>query len=284
MGVTGTPESGNAIARQCERWGSRSSSGSTMRELRAQQGLPIPDAILVNESALTEPTTAKDPTAVVTAFLAKEDVWKPLHRASDATPALPRRNRHKDFELSRRLLTLCDRPSASRRARQASGVRQGSQGHGGDRRREGGGGSVVGLPLEAFDTRLRGVSDAFVQSYDEVRQAATAGSQCRPREPGIQECARRTPAKRWWQRCFGPGTRVPLPAAVVDVSRVTPRRGSQTESHDFRAGPRGVARATARTSRRRSRRSCSRHRRPMRRSMSGGRGSSLAGKRFASRG
>jgi hypothetical protein len=173
MGVTGTPESGNAIAAAVRTLGLTLKQRIDDARIRAQQGLPIPDTILGAESALTEPTTAKDPTAVVTAFLAKEDVWKALHRASDGLRHFIDAGRHKDFELSRRLLTLAaDHPLPDGHARRQEfdkAVR--------DLEAIVAEKAVVARWSDyrsAFDTAFAAYRAAFVQSYDQVRQAATA--------------------------------------------------------------------------------------------------------------
>jgi hypothetical protein len=173
MGVTGTAESGNAIAAAVRTLGLTLKQRIDDARIRTQQGLPIPDTILGAESALTEPTTAKDPTAVVTAFLAKEDVWKALHRASDGLRHFIDAGRHRDFELSRRLLTLAaDHPLPDGRARRQEfdkAVR--------DLEAIVAEKAVVARWSDyrsAFDTAFAAYRDAFVQSYDEVRQATTA--------------------------------------------------------------------------------------------------------------
>ena len=83
MGVNGTPESGNAIASAVRDLGIVLKVKLEDAKSRHQQGLPIPDGVLNAEGALTEPTTAKDPTTVVTSFLAKENEWKALHKGLD---------------------------------------------------------------------------------------------------------------------------------------------------------------------------------------------------------
>lgn len=173
MGVTGTPESGNAIAAAVRTLGLTLKSRIDDARIRSQQGLPIPDAILGAESALTEPTTAKDPTAVVTAFLAKEDVWKALHQASDALRHFIDANRHKDFDLSRRLMTLATDhplPAGHARCQEFDKAARDLEAIVAEK-------AVVARWSDyrsAFDTAFAVYRDAFVQSYDEVRQAATA--------------------------------------------------------------------------------------------------------------
>lgn len=173
MGVSGTSESGNAIAAAVRSLGLTLESRIDDARIRSQQGLPVPDAILGAESALTEPTTAKDPTAAVTAFLAREDVWKALFQASDALRHFVDANRHRDFELSRRLVSLAtDHPlpdaypgrlAFDQAARDIEAIVAEK--------------TVVARWSDyrsAFDAAFATYRDAFVQSYDEVRHAAAA--------------------------------------------------------------------------------------------------------------
>ncbi len=173
MGVGGTPESGNAIAAAVRSLGLTLKSRIDDARIRAQQGLPVPEAILGAESALTEPTTAKDPTAVVTAFLAKEDVWKTLHQSVEALRHFLDANRHKDFELSRRLVSLATdhplpdthpmREAFDQAAKDLAAIMADK--------------AVVARWSDyrsAFDAAFAAYRDAFVQSYDEVRHAAEA--------------------------------------------------------------------------------------------------------------
>ncbi len=171
MGVSGTPESGNAIAAAVRNLGLTLKSSIDDARMRAQQGLPIPDTILTAESALTEPTTAKDPTAVVTAFLAKEDVWKTLFQSVAALRHFLDANRHKDFELSRRLASLAaDHPLPDAHPKRAA-FEQAEKDLAAIIAEK----SVIARWSDyrsAFDAAFATYRDAFVQSYDEVRQAA----------------------------------------------------------------------------------------------------------------
>ena len=173
MGVSGTPESGNAIAAAIRSLGVALKSRIDDARIRAQQGLPIPAVILEAESALTEPMTAKDPTAAVTAFLAKEDVWKTLFQSVEALRHFLDANRHKDFELSRRLLSLAaDHPLPDAHPKRAALVQAEKD--------------LAAIAAEkavvarwpdyrsAIDAAFAAYRDAFVQSYDEVRRVAEA--------------------------------------------------------------------------------------------------------------
>ena len=69
-------------------------------------GCPIRDSVLSAAAALTEPTTAKDPTKVVTAFLARADEWKSLHLSLEALRAFLADQRHFEYDTSRRIAEL----------------------------------------------------------------------------------------------------------------------------------------------------------------------------------
>ena len=171
MSVSGTPESGNAIAAAVRSLGLTLKARIDDARIRSQQGLPIPDTILNAESALAEPTTAKDPTVVVTAFLAKEDVWKALFQASEALRHFLDANRHKDFDLSRRLASLAaDHPLPDAHPQKAA-FDQATKDMGAIVAEK----AVVGRWSDyrsSFDAALAAYRDAFAQSYDEVRKAA----------------------------------------------------------------------------------------------------------------
>ena len=106
LGVTGTPESGNAIAAALRELGAKLQAGVEDARRRSQQGLPAHDVLLSSEAALREPTTAKDPTAAVVAFLAVADTWKDLDERLRALQRFLEANRHHEFIVSRRLLEL----------------------------------------------------------------------------------------------------------------------------------------------------------------------------------
>jgi hypothetical protein len=106
MGVTGTPESGNAIAATVRKLGETLQAGLQEAKGHAERGLPIRDSVLSAAAALTEPTTAKDPTKVVTAFLARADEWKSLHRSLEALRAFLADQRHFEYDTSRRIAEL----------------------------------------------------------------------------------------------------------------------------------------------------------------------------------
>ena len=106
LGVTGTPESGNAIAGALRKLGTKMQSEIEDARRRSQQGLPAHDVLLSSEAALREPTTAKDPTAAVVAFLAVAERWKEVDEHLRALQRFLAANRHQEFAVSRRLVEL----------------------------------------------------------------------------------------------------------------------------------------------------------------------------------
>lgn len=106
MGIPGTTESGNAIAKALRRLGAELQSGIEDARQRSQQGLPVHDALLAREAALREPTTVRDPTAAVVAFLAVADTWKEVRERLAALQGFLQADRHQEFAVSRRLVDL----------------------------------------------------------------------------------------------------------------------------------------------------------------------------------
>ena len=106
MGVTGTPESGNAIAGAVRDLGEALRVGLTDAKARVEQGLPIDAGLLGVEASLTKPLTAKDPTAAVTEFLAAETAWKTLYDGLAELRSFIDARRHEDFATSRALVDL----------------------------------------------------------------------------------------------------------------------------------------------------------------------------------
>ena len=106
MGVVGTPESGNAIASAVRKLGEALKAGITEARSHADRGLPIRENVLNGAAALTEPTTAKDPTKVVVAFLAKATEWKDLNLSLESLRAFLQDQRHHEFDTSRRIVEL----------------------------------------------------------------------------------------------------------------------------------------------------------------------------------
>ena len=106
MGVTGTPESGNALAGAIRQLGIKLQEGVREAQLRAEAGLPLSDEILKCDAALKNPTTLKDPTNSALAFLEAAVQWRELKQGLDGLQVFLEANRHKDFETSRQLVNL----------------------------------------------------------------------------------------------------------------------------------------------------------------------------------
>ncbi|MBK8058262.1 MAG: hypothetical protein IPK33_10385 [Gemmatimonadetes bacterium] len=107
----------------------------------------------------------------MTAFLAKEDIWKSLFQSIDSLRHFLDANRHKDFELSRRLVSLAvDHPLPETHPKRAA-FDQAAK----DMAAIVADKAVVARWSDyraAFDAAFAAYRDAFIQSYDEVQQAA----------------------------------------------------------------------------------------------------------------
>ena len=106
LGVTGTPESGNALATAVRKLGEKLLEAVRDAEVRAEGGLPVLDCILSAETALTAAATLRDPTKAVIAFLAKAPAWLEIKKSLDDLKVFLDANRHKEFESSRQLVAL----------------------------------------------------------------------------------------------------------------------------------------------------------------------------------
>ena len=171
MSVNGTPESGNAIASAVRDLGLALKVRLVDAKSRHDQGLPVPGGVLNAEDALTEPTTAKDPTTVVTSFLAKESEWKALHTGLDTLRAFLDANRHKDFEASRRLIALAENhpiPDGHAKGATFAQARKDMDAIAGDK-------AIIVRWSDyrsAFDSAFSAYRDAYIQAFDKVREAA----------------------------------------------------------------------------------------------------------------
>jgi hypothetical protein len=106
LGVTGTPESGNALAAAIRSLGEKLIEGVRDAALRAEAGLPISDFILSGEKILLSPTTLKDPTKGVLAFLPLAASWRGLKQGLDELKSFLDANRHKDFETTQKIVAV----------------------------------------------------------------------------------------------------------------------------------------------------------------------------------
>jgi len=203
LGVTGTPESGNAIASAVRDLGRAFKARLEDAKSRQQQGLSVPDGVLSAESALTEPITAKDPTAAVTSFLTKEDEWKALAKGLDALRTFLEANRHKDYEASRKLLQLEENhPIPEGHAKRAAfdQAKKDMEAILGDK-------AVIARWSDyrsAFDAAFGAYRDAYVLAYEKVRQ--TADQQVAEIRAGAAyQGAPSTERDSCVDRIFGPG-------------------------------------------------------------------------------
>jgi len=108
MGVTGVPESGNAIAASVQALGQRLRSALADAKLHAGVSIPLPNAMLAAGDFLDEPTTAKDPTKAVTAFLSNAAQWQELHTGLEVFRSFLDANRLSEFTQSRTLAQLAE--------------------------------------------------------------------------------------------------------------------------------------------------------------------------------
>ena len=106
MGVSGTAESGNAIASAVHGLGASLKSDIDNAMLRLPQGLSAHNALISGAAVLTEPMTAKDPTAAVLAFLDAEESWKEVRTRLKALQGFLEAGRHKEFATSRGFVEL----------------------------------------------------------------------------------------------------------------------------------------------------------------------------------
>ena len=106
LGVTGIPESGNALAAAIRTLGERLIEGARDARLRAESGLPISDTALGGESTVKEASTLKDPTKCVLVFLKAAAGWCTLKKGLDEMKSFLEANRHKEFELTQKLVAV----------------------------------------------------------------------------------------------------------------------------------------------------------------------------------
>ena len=170
LGVSGTPESGNAIAGALRALGAKLQSGVEDARLRSQQGLPVHDVLLSSDAALREPTTAKDPTTAVIAFLDAAAVWKDLHQRLGALQGFLEADRHHEFAVSRRLVELIANhpaPEAHASAAAIAEARRDMEAMVRDK-------AVVERWADyrsAFDEASRAYREIYRQAHDRIRQA-----------------------------------------------------------------------------------------------------------------
>ena len=126
LGESGVPESGNALAGTIRKLGATLATKLDEAVLRSQQGLPIPDSVLDAETALDEPRTELDPTVCVTSFINLAERWKALDDGLNSLRVFVDAERHREFELSRKLDELVSNhplPESHHRARELEAAR-----------------------------------------------------------------------------------------------------------------------------------------------------------------
>ena len=169
LGVSGTPESGNAIAEALRELGTKLQAGVEDARRRSQQGLPAHDALLSNEAALREPTTARNPTAAVVAFLAVADTWREIRERLQALQRFLEADRHHDFVVSRRFVELIANHPAPETHPNAKAITQAREDMDAIVRDK----AVVERWADyrsAFDEAGRAYRDIYRRAHDRIRQ------------------------------------------------------------------------------------------------------------------
>ncbi|MBI2568435.1 MAG: BREX system P-loop protein BrxC [Candidatus Schekmanbacteria bacterium] len=173
LGVNGIPESGNAIAGAVRELGAVLKIGFDEARLRSQQGLPMPDAVLGAEAVLAGPTTASDPTVCVTSFLKVAAQWKALSDGLKELRTFLDANRHKDFELSRKLDELAANHPLPESHAKANALDQARR----DMAAIAAAKEVIGRWPDyrnAFEKAFAAYRDAYVAAHEDVRVQAEA--------------------------------------------------------------------------------------------------------------
>ena len=217
LGVSGTPESGNAIAAALRELGATLQSGSEDARRRSQQGLPAHDVLLSSEAALRGPATAKDPTAAVVAFLAVAATWKEVAERLGALQRFLEADRHHEFAVSRRLVELIANHPAPETHPDANVIAQAREDMAAIVQDK----TVVERWADyrkASDQACRAYRGIYRRAYDEIRQevegtvAAIRGGQAYAQAPGEQR-------DQVVDAVFGPGRACHYPQ--VDVGAAT---------------------------------------------------------------
>jgi hypothetical protein len=103
LGVTGVPESGNAIAAAVRALAENFLSRIEEAGRHADAGLPVPLTVLQGKSILSEPMTLKDPTKAVMLFLESAESWKTLYGELQGLRSFLDAHRHREFQTSRKI-------------------------------------------------------------------------------------------------------------------------------------------------------------------------------------
>lgn len=203
LGVNRVPESGNAIASSIRKLGATLKTELGEAKLRAQQGLPIPDAVLDSDTALNEPTTALDPTECVISFLKVAVQWKAVREGIQDLRSFLDANRHHEFELSRRLDELVSNHPLPESHPETSALDDACK----DMAAIVATKEVIGRWSDfrtAFDKAFEAYRDAYNTAYEEVRaKAETTVSSIRA--GAAYANARASERDMVVDRVFGPG-------------------------------------------------------------------------------
>jgi hypothetical protein len=103
LGVTGVPESGNALAAAVKDLAARLGAGVAEAKRLADAGLPLPGDLIDARAQLEAPLNASDPTTTVTGFLDVSASWAELRTRLDALSAFVAAGRAREFELHQRV-------------------------------------------------------------------------------------------------------------------------------------------------------------------------------------
>jgi hypothetical protein len=113
LGVTGVPESGNALAGALKELGDSLAAGVAEAERLAGSGLPISSEVLSAGELLAAPLDANDPTTTVTEFLKVSASWSALRDRLAAIRAFVSAGRPREFELHQRVAAQARRDPIS---------------------------------------------------------------------------------------------------------------------------------------------------------------------------
>ena len=173
LGEDGVPESGSALAGAIRNLGATLATKLDEAVLRSQQGLPIPDSVLDAATALDEPRTVLDPTVCVTSFIKVAEQWKALDDGLNDLRVFLDANRHREFDLSRKLEELASNhplPESHHRAGELEEARNDMAAI--LARKE-----VIGRWPDyrsAFEKAFDAYRDVYVAAHEEIRGEAEA--------------------------------------------------------------------------------------------------------------
>ncbi len=113
LGVTGVPESGNALAAAVKELAARLAASVAEAGRLADGGLPLSSEILSANDLLAAPLGASDPTTTVTEFLKVSASWSALGERLGAIKSFVAAGRTREFELHQRVAAQARRDPIS---------------------------------------------------------------------------------------------------------------------------------------------------------------------------